>query len=185
MSTLRSTDLLGCNSIPSFIAGGTRMFFARANAPASWTRDTRDLANNRLLRVISSGDGGNVGGTRSPILNNVVPSHSHNFNTGQQNRNHYHGGQTENITNNHSHVYNRRNRETEYGNRSSRAAFRARSNINTGLQNSNHQHRFNTNGISIRHEHSGSTNNGSSQTNWDPRYVNIINCYKNNGASGG
>lgn len=60
------------------LPAGTRVPFAQAAAPTGWTQDTSDNANNRMLRVVSSGGNG-VGGSASPILNNVVSSHTHTF----------------------------------------------------------------------------------------------------------
>lgn len=54
---------------------------------------------------------------------------------------------------------------------------------NTGYMNQNqgHTHTFTSNGESANHYHavSGTTDNGSSQTNWTPRYNNVIICQKN------
>lgn len=60
MAQLRSTDLLGCNSIPDFIAGGSRMIFQQTNAPPNWTKIT--TFDNRALRVVNgtAGSGGSL-----------------------------------------------------------------------------------------------------------------------------
>jgi hypothetical protein len=60
---------------------GTRLMFAQAFAPTGWIRVTDDSANNRMLRVVSTGGGG-TGGSADPTFNNVVPSHTHSFSTG-------------------------------------------------------------------------------------------------------
>lgn len=54
-------------------------------------------------------------------------------------------------------------------------------NVNSGYVSNDHNHSFNVNsgGVSANHTHSGGTDGGSSQTNWTPRYVNIIICQKN------
>lgn len=59
---------------------GTAMLFAQGSAPPGWTRVSSDAANNRMLRVVSSGGGG-LGGTDDPTINNKVAAHSHSFNT--------------------------------------------------------------------------------------------------------
>ena len=61
-----------------YFASGTRMPFAQAAAPTGWTQDTTDNATNRMLRVVNT-TGNGVGGSASPILNNVVSSHTHTF----------------------------------------------------------------------------------------------------------
>ena len=48
----------------------------------------------------------------------------------------------------------------------------------TGGRNADHVHGGWSGGISSNHTHAGSTDNGSSQTNWTPRYVNLIICTK-------
>lgn len=51
MAILGSTTLTGCDSIPSFIAGGTVMLFEQTSAPTSWTKKTTH--NNKALRVVN------------------------------------------------------------------------------------------------------------------------------------
>lgn len=51
MATLGITTLSGCNSIPSFIASGSKMIFRNATTPVSWTKDT--TVNQGMLRVIN------------------------------------------------------------------------------------------------------------------------------------
>ena len=56
-------------------------------------------------------------------------------------------------------------------------------NVNSGYMNANnvHSHSFDVNsyGEQSTHTHSGGTDGGSSQTNWTPRYNNVIICQKN------
>ena len=52
MAVLGSSSLSGCNSIPDFIAGGSRMIFEQSTAPLSWTKLTTH--NNKALRVTTS-----------------------------------------------------------------------------------------------------------------------------------
>jgi hypothetical protein len=60
MAVLGATSLTGCNSIPSFIAGGSLMLFQQTSAPTSWTKITTH--NNKALRVVngSAGSGGST-----------------------------------------------------------------------------------------------------------------------------
>jgi hypothetical protein len=51
MAVLGATSLTGCNSIPSFIAGGSLMLFQQTAAPTSWTKETTH--NNKALRVVT------------------------------------------------------------------------------------------------------------------------------------
>lgn len=186
----------GLNTFSQIIQGsishpfpaGTRMPFAQASAPTGWTQDTSDNADNRMLRVVKTAGGG-VAGTHSPILNNVVPSHTHGFTTGNVSHDHAHyvSGSTSG-SGNHSH-------EGGTGVESLAAAF-GRSGNGTGYRmslvgnwqnlpytsaNGDHSHSLSawTGGINSNHTHSGSTDNGSSQTNWQPRYIDLIICTKN------
>jgi hypothetical protein len=154
---------------PSPFAAGTRLAFAQATAPTGWTRDTSDNANNRMLRVVSTGGGG-VGGSASPILNNVVPAHTHGFTTGTQSANHNHG------ISDPTHRHDIRLHWTSAsapgqlsGRENAFAATRVSEFAATGITTGNN---------SVNHTHSGTTDNGSSQTNWVPRYIDMIICSK-------
>ena len=162
---------LGAQAELGFIAG-TRVLFAQAAAPTGWTRDVSDAANNRMLRVVSSGGGG-TGGSMDPTFCNVVPSHTHGFTTGGVSADHTHGIGD----NGHSH--------TQVGHVAGAfgysggggtagvgipySANNTTSSNGTGIW---------TGGTSTNHSHSGSTDNGSSQTNWTPRYIDMIICTK-------
>ena len=177
-SILGNTTLNGCNSIPDFIPTGSRLMWAQANAPTSWIRVGGDTENNRMLRVVS-GDGGGIGGTASPILNNVVPSHTHSFTTGDQSRDHSHGGATDGISATHLHSQTRSSGSVRQASTATGVARRTdRETVNTGNASGGHIHAFTTGGTSVNHSHSGSTDNGSSQTNWAPRYIDMILCRK-------
>jgi hypothetical protein len=178
MAVLGATNLTGCNSIPDFIPTGTRAMFVQAGAPTSWTRVTDDGADNRMLRVVSGGGGGGIGGSASPILNNVVPSHTHSFSTGNQSANHIHGFSTGNVSSDHQHYYI----SSQLGacrNDSPRDDYLYQQGQFTGGITANHFHSGATDGNNASHFHSGTTDNGSSQTNWSPRYINMILCSKN------
>ena len=147
----------------SIFPAGTRSPFAQAAAPTGWTQDTTDNATNRMLRVVA-GTGNGIGGSASPILNNTVPSHTHGFSTGGQSANHVHydnghvhGGGFAQFTTADLGVY----------------GWSGTGDRNTGTGYAS------LGGYSADHSHSGSTDNGSSQTNWTPRYIDMIICSKN------
>ena len=142
---------VGTNLFSGFPAG-TRLPFAQAAAPTGWTQDTSDQANNRMLRVVSGGGGG-VGGVHDPSINNVVPSHTHAFTTGG-------------VSANHTHTYS-------YPSAQAWAYWPGGTCYSGGAISST------SGGQSVNHTHSGSTDNGSSRTNWTPRYINMIICAKN------
>jgi hypothetical protein len=172
----------GSVSGDGFVAG-TKLMFAQDIAPTGWTRVTDDSANNRMLRVVSGGGdvGGAFAGSASPILNNVVPAHTHSFTTGNQSVDHSHTGNTNNESNDHAHIYSASN-----NNNTTRDVLGLNAAVNSGVFNAgtsgvtaNHFHSFGTGGQSVSHSHSGTTDNGSSATNWAPRYINMILCSKN------
>jgi hypothetical protein len=189
MALLGSTTLTGCNSIPDFIGTGSETTFTQAAAPTSWTRITSDIADNRMLRVISTGVGGGTGGTAPPILNNVVPSHTHGFTTGNVSADHVHSGNTGNVSANHDHQNPNYATTGQLGFPGAGAGGgffigqavihgSGTGNLRTGNISANHFHGFTTGNVSSDHTHSGTTDNGSSQTNWQPRYVNTLLCSK-------
>ena len=163
----------------SFVTG-TRLMFAQASAPTGWTRVTNDSANNRMLRVVSTGGGG-TGGSNNPTVMDVVPAHTHGFNTGFMSNDHTHSGTTGTVSANHVHSYsasNNRNISTfslGFNPIANGGVFAA----NTGFISDNHVHGFETGGVNSNHTHSGTTDNGSSRTNWTPRYIDMILCSKN------
>ena len=166
---------------------GTRLPFAQAAAPTGWTQDTSDNATNRMLRVVNTAGGG-VGGSASPILNNVVPAHTHGFTTGTVSADHTHGFTTGVNSNNHEHnviVDRLTSLRQEVGGGLSGFSYSPGSlrndylrNVRTDGVSANHTHSGTTGGISANHTHSGTTDNGSSQTNWQPRYIDMIICSK-------
>ena len=151
--------------INNILPSGTRMPFAQAAAPTGWTQDTTDNATNRMLRVVNT-TGNGVGGSASPILNNTVPAHTHGFSTGGQSANHVH------YDSGHSHYDN--GASVTYGGPGGTTNY---SNFNGAHYTS--ASTANLGGFSADHSHSGSTDNGSSQTNWAPRYIDMIICAKN------
>lgn len=180
IKTVNGETLLGSGNVaitPSIPAGAV-MVFAMASAPTGWTQNTSDLANNRMLRVVNTAGGGS-GGSNSPILNNVVPAHTHGFTTGGQSADHSHSGSTGGISANH--VHGARFLGSSSG--GELGWFGNLGTINfsvaTGSESNGHVHGFDTGGTSTNHSHSGTTDNGSSQTNWTPRYIDLILCTKN------
>jgi len=151
-------------------AAGTRMPFAQAAAPTGWTQDTSSNADNRMLRVVNTAGGG-VGGTASPILMNVVPSHTHGFTTGNQSANHNHGitdpGHLHGIT-------------LHWGGASAPGQLSGRENNAAATRNSNSATTgISTGNQSTNHNHTGTTDGNGSASNWEPKYINMIICSKN------
>jgi hypothetical protein len=56
MAFFEGTALIGCSSIPSFIATGNRMVFNQSSAPTSWTKETNVAFDQRALRVVGGSD---------------------------------------------------------------------------------------------------------------------------------
>lgn len=144
---------------------GTKLMFAQASAPTGWTQITTDTANNRMLRVVNS-TGGGTAGTHSPIINNVVPAHTHSVSVNEA------GAHGHSISDP-GHVHDIGGSETgthDWGQWGGGGYnWQAWSGASaTGIT-------INTGGA---HTHSGSTDNGSSQTNWQPRYIDLILCSK-------
>lgn len=172
---------------------GTRLPFAQAAAPTGWTQINDDTTNNRMLRVVN-GDGGSIGGTHSPVINNVVPAHTHTFITGPISADHTHAvydpGHAHSVSDpGHAHELRVSNINTGGG-----ANGEGNGNANRGIAGGSVTgiQRAATNvaiyaattgiklgGVTSNHIHSGSTDNGSSQTNWQPRYIDLIVCVKN------
>ena len=167
-SLIKQTSTSALGIIPS----GTRMPFAQANAPTGWTQAVTDSEDNRMLRVVKTAGTATIGGSHSPILNNVVPAHTHTITTGGQSVNHTHAVSDPG----HLHGF------YQAGDQSNATATEYPDNgINSPI-NTNYTHTATT-GISIGsnsvdHTHSGTTNAGSSQTNWTPRYIDMIICSK-------
>ena len=153
-----SAALYGTSGI---LPSGTRLLFANPSAPPGWTQDTSTYANNRMIRVVSvaagttgsGGTGGNAyGGTMDPTINNVVPSHTHGVTTG-----------TESAAHSHAYTY-ASNFLPQSG--SATACWYGTQSVQTGTESANHTH-------------SGTTDNGSSQTNYTPQWLSLILCTKN------
>jgi hypothetical protein len=125
-----------------------------------------------MLRVVNTAGNG-IAGTHSPILNSVVPAHTHGFTTGSVSADHSHA-----VTDpGHTHGYLRPSSfaDTDRGTLSSSFSIDSAANPETTSSTTG----ISLGGISVNHTHSGSTDNGSSQTNWTPRYIDMIICSKN------
>lgn len=196
-SSLASTVSWAC------LPAGTVMMFAQTAAPTGWTQINLDSTSNRMLRVVNGGGGG-YGGSASPILMDVVPSHTHTYSStsGTQSADHFHGysGNTGGTSNDHSHAV------SDPGHFHSISAYTnapgsigvpagtpidalqtqtgtSTTGISLGGQTSNHTHAYsgNTGGVSANHTHaiSGTTATNGSSSNWQPRYLDLIACSKN------
>jgi hypothetical protein len=158
-----ATTAANLNGTWTQMPAGTRVPFAQAAAPTGWTQDTTDNANNRMLRVVSSAGNG-VGGSADPTLNNTVPYHTHGFTTGTVSADHTHNDAG------HSHLGGYFAGGQNTGSASAPA-------ITPPLQNTGVGYAA-LGGMTANHTHSGGTDGGSSQTNWTPRYINLIICAK-------
>lgn len=148
---------------------GTRMPFAQAAAPTGWTQDTSDNATNRMLRVVNTAGNG-VGGSHSAILNSVVPNHTHGFTTGTVSAGHTHSV----IDPGHSHTTEDYGPDYAGGASGVKGFYPYTNGTLTGASTTG----ISLGGITANHTHSGSTDNGSSGTNWTPRYIDLIICEK-------
>ena len=146
-----------------YFASGTRMPFAQATAPTGWTQDTSDNATNRMLRVVNT-TGNGIGGSASPILNNVVSSHTHTF-TGNAMGAHTH------TDSGHLHV-----------DTGSAPAYNATSGPDSKQQwTGTHNTQIGYANISSNSAGtpSGSISANGSASDWTPRYIDMIICSKN------
>lgn len=158
------------NTVTFAFATGTRLPFAQSAAPTGWTQDVSDNATNRMLRVVNTAGNG-IGGSASPILNNVVPAHTHGFTTGNVSADHAHAVSDPG----HTHTTGR---SSVLGSSAGSGSNFAGTNFMSYASGSSVTG-ISLGGISANHTHSGSTDNGSSQTNWAPRYIDMIICSKN------
>jgi transcription elongation factor len=146
-----------------------------------------DSTNNRMLRVVN-GSGGYFSGIHDPIINAVVPAHTHTFTTGGISSDHTHAiqdpGHTHGVRDpGHSHGVSVRARNASgagVGDSGDRVTYGTNTNsAGTGISIYHAGTGIWNGGVSSNHTHSGATDNGSSQTNWQPRYINLIICEKN------
>lgn len=165
-TTTAASTAFVTNAVNRSISSGTRMLFAQPSAPVGWTQDVSDTASNRMLRVVSSPSGNSVGGLHDPTYCNVVAAHTHAFVTGNESVLHTHAD----AGHRHTYAY-KAGTQPQSGN--STQCWWADTTQNTGIGYAN------LGTESALHTHSGSTDNGSSATMWQPKYCNIIICQKN------
>ena len=183
------TLTVGGVNVESF-ASGTRIVFSQAAAPVGWTQDTSDTANNRMMRVVNS-TGGGVAGSSDPTIMNVVPAHTHNYSGGTA------GATTGTYIADpgHAHGVYDPGHSHQWGRVVAWANSSAGGGGGGNVQNQGGPSGTNASGTGIgiygattgtyivdpghAHSYSGSTDGGSSQTNWTPRYNNVIICQKN------
>jgi hypothetical protein len=139
------------------LPAGTRMLFAQASAPTGWTQITDATADNRMLRVVA-GTGGGVGGSHSPILMDVVPSHIHAL-----------GGSVTVSSESHAHEYglNRIDKDALTGSGQAYAVGNTPGNWDVNATND-------TTSVAHAHTVGGSVDANSGSSNWTPRYVDLI-----------
>lgn len=165
------------------IPAGSRMLFAQNTTPVGWTRDSSDYANNRMLRVVTSGGNG-AGGSYDPTYNNVVTNHTHTFNTSTESADHVHGGATGGMSANASHshtfgLYPNGGATGYHPVESGNVSFGSTPNTYaTSAANVDHTHSFTTGGRSAAHTHSGTSDGVVGAAVWYPRYLNLILCSK-------
>jgi len=158
-----ATTASNLNGAWAQLPAGTRMPFAQAAAPTGWTQDITDNANNRMLRVVSSAGNG-VGGSSSPILNNVVSSHTHTF-TGNAMGAHSHSD----AGHQHTQLWKASTGGTTAGGDPNSVG---NTSVATGVGYANIQ------GASAGTP-SGSISANGSASDWTPRYIDMIICSKN------
>lgn len=156
----------GWDSSPIF-AAGTRMPFAQAAAPTGWVQDTTDNATNRMFRVVN-GTGNGVGGTDTPILNNITTAHTHTFTSGNESAAHTHA------VSDPGHVH--------YMGRVIGSSGGLQFNAGPGVADTYPNTASAVTGITLgtqsaNHTHSGTTAS-TGTTGWAPRYIDLIICAK-------
>ena len=157
-----ATTASNLNGTWAQMPAGTVTNFYQAAAPTGWVQRT-DL--NDFMLYIVSGAGGYGAGSNSPTVMNVVPYHTHGFTTGGQSANHVH------YDSGHLHNIGRvcgGSGGLQFVGGAGMADISP--NTTTGYAS--------LGGFSTDHTHSGGTDGGSSQTNWAPRYLANIMCYK-------
>lgn len=157
-----STTASNLNGSWTQLPAGTVTNFFQAAAPTGWTQN--NTYTNHMMRVVS-GTGGGSGGTGSPILNNTVPSHTHNF-TGNALAAHTH------TDSGHNHAAST-NAWAPGGGAVSGNAYSFGSVASVTVTSSTANLSSNSAGTP-----SGTIDAGSSQTNWTPQYIDNILCAK-------
>lgn len=166
--------------IPFSFPAGTKLLFAQASAPTGWTQVTSSIADDRMLRVVkyTSSDTESLRGgyfdplkTHSPILMNVVPSHTHVFvGSLSASNSHAHGGVVGGGAHEHYNVAIATASVVIDGGTVPVPA------VGRTLTGGDHVH-----GIPSEQVYTipvGTNNNNVGATNWEPKYLNLILCSK-------
>jgi hypothetical protein len=181
-------DLTQSELYQGTVPAGAVMTFYMAAAPEGWVR-VQGITTDYMMRAVptSSEDGGATGGTHNPILNNLVPSHTHGVSgtVAPETQNHVHGvsGNTGGNSVGHHHYVNF-NSGTDWPDHvhnlsgmriplpsggsgfSAGAGLVYTDNPNTGGASTRHQHTIsgNTGGVSANHTHYFSVTSGGRNT---------------------
>jgi hypothetical protein len=166
---------------------GTRLLFSQTTAPVGWAQDT--AMDDRMLRVVGNTGGGNTGGTDSPTVMNVVPSHTHTF-SGSAMASHTHIftgaallGHTHPVMA-HDHVVHSQMLDTSFiSNGSTEILSATGSTFTTGqtggtTDNASAGTPSGTNSSVSAGIPTGSISTNSGAANWAPKYLNVIVCVK-------
>ena len=173
MLLLAVRNAVSANIAASEFPAGTAILFLQASAPTNWTQDTSEMANGRAIHVVADSSGGSSGGVHNPTLCNVVAGHTHTMTTGGQSQSHTHT-----ITETgHTHLLNAivtgASGPDTWGavhgfGPSDTTTYRTQTGTNSTTIGTSSQD----------HSHDGTTNVGSSNTNWAPKYTKAILCRK-------
>ena len=161
-----ATTASNLNGTWTQMPAGTVTNFFQASAPTGWTQNTS--YSNHMMRIVS-GAGGGSGGTMSPILNNVVPAHTHIF-TGSALAAHKH------TDSGHTHAINTNAEATGYW--AGFGSYQGYAGAQSPVAGNTSSGTANLSSVSAGTP-AGTIDNGSSQTNWTPQYIDNILCSKN------
>jgi|GEM_PF-1938679 len=150
-------------SINVIIPAGTKMPFYQASPPVGWTATS--IQNDSMMRVVNSaGSGGSsgAGAGHSPVLNNVVPSHTHSY-----------SGTTSGESANHTHVQHNVSNAISYQDTASGSIPSQYGSASYSTDGSLGYVITEPNSVGHTHTYSGTSDGGSSSTNWSPRYMDF------------
>ena len=137
---------------------GTKLIFNQASAPTGWVQLMGDSVTDRMLRI-NYNTGGGYGGSASPTVMNVVPTHTHGYTP-----------PTVSVTDpGHAHTYT----AVHYV---SPGAGPNGSYPTTNLEETPTTTQMSVTGISVNL--TGGSVAENSGTNWTPRYLDSIVCSK-------
>lgn len=172
---------------------GTRLAFSQNAAPVGWVQVNDDSTSGHMLRIINNATSTTAGvgiittgGIHSPILMNVVPAHTHSGTTTAVDINHSHDFNANTGTESvfHTHGFARPTYRTDMD-RGSLGSVWSIDEVENGTSSTQSQlHIHNVSGTTSAmsanntHSHTFSTNTGSSNTDWHPKYIDFILCTK-------